>query len=138
MVGLLLVTHNRIGYELLLTAKATLGDYPLPTRTLAVTADRDPDEALQKGKELIKELDQGDGVLILTDCYGSTPSNIATRLGNVAATAVVSGANLPMLIRILNYPDLQLSELVEKAVTGGRDGVVLVSQGEASPCQAEK
>ena len=56
--------------------------------------------------QLCRELDQGDGVLVLTDLYGSTPSNIATRLLDTHNVLVISGTNVPMLMRILNYPDL--------------------------------
>lgn len=130
MVGLLLVTHNRIGEELLATARATLGVCPLPSRALAIAGDDDPDLALAKAEELVSALDSGSGVLVITDAYGSTPSNIATRLCRQGRIAVVSGANLPMLLRVLNYPDLPLDELLAKAVTGGQDGVVPV-KGEA-------
>ena len=66
----------------------------------------------------------GDGVLVLTDLYGSTPSNIACKLRRHGHVRVVSGVNLPMLIRVLNYPDLDLDSLKEKALSGGRDGVL--------------
>lgn len=67
----------------------------------------------------------GDGVLVLTDIYGSTPGNIANRLFDAHGVAVIAGINVPMLIRVLNYPDLSLEELVNKAVTGGHDGIIL-------------
>ena len=60
---------------------------------------------------------------VLTDMYGSTPSNIACRLTGTH-TKVVAGINLPMLIRVLNYPRLTLTELAEKALSGGRDGIM--------------
>jgi len=62
-------------------------------------------------------------VLVLTDLYGSTPSNIAQKLIAQRNVHVVSGLNLSMLIRILNYPQLPLLELSEKAVSGGKDGI---------------
>lgn len=127
-VGLLLVTHNRIGEELLHTACATLGLCPLKTRSLEVVQDSDPDRLLQDCEQLVRELDQGDGILVLTDAFGSTPSNIAMRLGRRPGVAVVSGLNLPMLLRVMNYPQLRLEELQLKAVSGGQDGVLLVKQ----------
>ena len=123
-VGVLVITHNRIGEEMLATATAMLGVCPLPAEALAVAADCDPDRVADRARRLADDLDQGDGVLVLTDLYGSTPSNIANRLLDGARVRVVTGVNLPMLIRVLNYPRLSLSELVHKARTGGRDGVM--------------
>lgn len=125
-VGLLVVTHNRIGHELMRTASNILGVCPLSAECLAIEPDSDPAQVHQRGEEVIRRLDRGDGVLILTDAFGSTPSNVATRLGEDIGTAVVSGVNLPMLLRVLNYPGLTLRELQDKALSGGRDGVLLV------------
>jgi len=72
----------------------------------------------------ISSSSQVDGVLLLTDIYGATPSNIAMRFqDDEAKVMVVSGINLPMLVRVLNYPDLNINQLQEKALSGGRDGV---------------
>jgi PTS system ascorbate-specific IIA component len=73
---------------------------------------------------MLRELDAGDGVLVLTDMFGSTPSNIATRLRAPGALAVVAGVNLPMLVRVLNYASLDLQALVDKAASGGARGVL--------------
>lgn len=124
-VGLLIISHNRIGAELLSTASATLGVCPLATAVLPVMPDSDPEALTAKARHMVAELDQGDGVLILTDVYGSTPSNIANQLSDYKQVMVVAGINLPMLIRVLNYPRLSLSELVEKAISGGRNGILL-------------
>lgn len=129
-VGMLLVTHNRLGEELLRTARAILGGHPLATGTLGVPQDGDPAVALERGLTLLGQLDDGAGTLILTDAFGSTPSNVAVRLGQHAGAPVISGVNLPMLLRVLNYPDLPLEELRAKALSGGRDGILLV---EPSP-----
>ena len=125
-VGLLIITHNRIGQELLHTARTILGTCPLATAHLDVAQDSNPEHMVSRGTNLLSRLDSGDGVLILTDAFGATPSNVAVRLGDQAGTAVVSGVNLPMLLRVLNYPDLDLPALRDKAYTGGRDGVLLV------------
>jgi PTS system ascorbate-specific IIA component len=123
-VGLLLITHAGVGETLLEVAAATIPDSPLDIRCLNVGASADPDLMGADGERLIAELDRGDGVLILTDAYGSTPSNIACRLSRSHRTAVVAGLNLPMLLRVLNYPALGLRDLATKALSGGRDGVV--------------
>ncbi|WP_018232436.1 PTS sugar transporter subunit IIA [Thioalkalivibrio thiocyanodenitrificans] len=124
-VGLLIITHNHIGEDLLSTARSMLGQLPLDTAWLAVSQAGDPDELLTQALVQHRRLNAGDGVLVLTDMYGSTPSNIATRLLQQPKTQVIAGINLPMLVRVLNYPQLRLHELVNKAISGGHDGIVL-------------
>lgn len=123
--GLLLVTHNRIGEDLLSTAESMLGARPLPSAAIAVSQNDDPDEVYEHALALCAQLDSGDGVLVITDMFGSTPSNIATRLMQKANIRVVAGLNLPMLVRVYNYPTLPLDQLSDKAVSGGHDGIVL-------------
>jgi len=123
-VGILLITHDNIGAVLLRTAIEVLGISPLSTSSLAAPSDCDPERILAEARQAAEELDSGDGVLVLTDLYGATPSNIACRLHRFHELRVVSGLNLPMLIRVLNYPDLDLDELQHKAVSGGRDGIL--------------
>ncbi len=122
-VGLLLITHGNLGEELLHTATAMLGHCPLSAKALAVHMDSDPDQVLQAAIRACRSLDKGEGVLIFTDLYGSTPSNIANRLRDTCKVEVVTGVNIPMLVRALNYPDLNLEQLCIKATSGGRDGV---------------
>jgi len=123
-VGILLITHDNIGAVLLRTAIEVLGICPLSTGTLAAPSSCDPERILEDARRAAQEMDGGDGVLVLTDLYGATPSNIACRLHRFHELRVVSGLNLPMLIRVLNYPDLDLEELQQKAVSGGRDGIL--------------
>ena len=107
--------------------KSSLVERPTNTfELLPASRDADPDVLLNKGRDLVGSLDEGDGVLVLTDLYGSTPSNIAKQLLDDDRVRIVTGVNLPMVIRVLNYPKLQLDQLAEKAVSGGRDGVFLV------------
>ena len=103
-VGLLIITHGDIGRMLLHTATHMLGVCPLETRALKASFDCDPDATLANAIQYGRELDSGMGVLILTDMYGSTPSNIATRVQDHITASVVAGINLPMLVRVLNYP----------------------------------
>jgi mannose PTS system EIIA component len=123
-VGLLIITHGRIGEQLLNTATSVLGFCPLQTAHLAVSQKSDPEGLLQQAHRECDELDRGQGVLVLTDMYGSTPSNIANRLSDHPQVQVVAGINLPMLVRVLNYPSLNLYEMVNKALSGGHDGIV--------------
>ena len=124
-VGLLLITHHRIGAELLRSAMVTFGGCPMEARTIEVSADTDPDQLLDQARHFVLELDRGVGVLVLTDCFGSTPSNIANRLLENHTIRIVSGVSLPMLIRVMNYARLSLNELTNKAVSGGIEGIVV-------------
>ncbi|NIN34895.1 MAG: PTS fructose transporter subunit IIA [Gammaproteobacteria bacterium] len=126
-VGLLIITHDGIGPALLGTATFMLGNCPLQAKLLTASRDCDPDELIAEANEEIKSLDEGDGVLVLTDLYGSTPSNIAGRLCGLNKVKTVTGLNLSMLIRILNYPELGLEELADKAYSGARDGIKIIN-----------
>lgn len=132
-VGILIIAHDQLGQVLLDTAAGTLGTLPLPAKTLAVSRDEDPDVLLEQAREMVRELDSGAGVLVLTDMYGSTPGNIACRLLLEDNVQVIAGANLPMLFRVFNYPDLDLAALAEKAVTGGSAGVLYCGEQPRPP-----
>ncbi|MGB5179197.1 MAG: PTS sugar transporter subunit IIA [Gammaproteobacteria bacterium] len=132
MTGLLLITHGSLGDDMLNAAKEILSACPLAAEAIAVDPDCDPDQLLETAGGLCEKLDDGGGVLVLTDLYGSTPSNIANRLIDTHNARVISGANLPMLLRILNYPDMDLKALCEKAANGAREGIVVTSPEEAS------
>ena len=107
-------------------------------RQLGVTVHDDPDAILPQAQELVQQLDDGDGVLVLTDILGATPSNIATRLLRRARSRSSAGVNLPMLIRALTYRDAAArAVVVDKAISGGREGVVHLS-GDRSPHAATR
>jgi PTS system mannose-specific IIA component len=123
-VALLLITHDEIGAALLATVTRMLGACPLPALALAVTDEADRGALGSAALDLVAELDQGDGVLVLTDIYGSSPANIASALQDRPKVLAVAGVNLPMLVRVLNYPGLPLVALADKALSGGREGVM--------------
>ena len=124
-IGLLLITHPSIAQSLWNTAVSMLGQQPLEAAVLEVPFDAPREDMCDRAKQSFRMLNQGDGVLVLTDLYGSTPSNIAHCLLEFCDSRVICGLNLPMLIRVLNYPDLGLDELAEKAMTGGQRGIAL-------------
>ena len=125
MVGLLVITHNNVGGALFDAAISVLGSCPLPFEILPVSQNCDPEERFKKAQKYLEKLNQSDGVLVITDMYGSTPSNIATKLASDKVT-IITGMNLPMLVRVMNYPDLSLDKLANKAVSGGQTGVIIV------------
>ena len=128
-IGLMLVSHGPLGEVLLDIAVKNLSVCPLSTATLSIPLDVDPEALQERACRLIDELDSGDGVLVLTDIFGATPSNIACKLSRQRHVMVVAGLNLPMLMRVFNYPQLGLAELAERAVDGGRQGVMLMPGG---------
>jgi mannose PTS system EIIA component len=130
-VGLLLITHNGIGDALLETATAMLGRCPLRAETLAVPTDPQRDLLESQARLVADRLDAGDGVLVLTDIFGSTPANIANTLKEHGGCYVLAGVNLPMLVRVLNYPALPVEQMAAKALSGGKDGVILCNQRDA-------
>ena len=124
MIGLLLVSHGAFGESLIHCASHVLGKRPLYVRQLGVTVHDDPDEILPTAEDLIRFLDQGQGVLVMTDIYGATPSNIASRLLRAGRVEGIAGVNLPMLIRALTYREEPLEAVVAKALSGGTEGVM--------------
>ena len=126
--GILILTHNGIGPSLLGTVKHMLDVTTVPAKLLNASNEDDPDQLSLHVEELIESLDSGHGVLVLTDLAGSTPSNIAARLARDKNIRVVSGVNVSMLLRVLNYPDLGLPDLTDKALSGGRDGIYEIKE----------
>ncbi len=126
-IGVLLISHGALGEVVLEIAVKTLSVCPLATRALGVPFDSDPGAMQQTALNMLRELDSGDGVLVLTDMFGATPSNVACTLSRQDNVLVVAGLNLPMLLKVFNYADLHLNELAQRAVEGGRQGVVLSS-----------
>lgn len=124
-VSIVMITHQEIGHALSNATKTTFGDkLPLPISTIEIQPDTDPETLVPELKRLIKSLDQGDGVLILTDLFGATPCNIARQLQGHDNVHVVAGLNLSMLIRVMNYAHLNLDQLAETALKGGHEGII--------------
>ena len=124
MVGILLVTHNGLGHSLIDCVRHVLGEVPMHVKSLSVQASDDPQQKEAEGKALIAQLDEGGGVLVLSDIFGATPSNIARRLCQSSHVRGVAGVNLPMLLRVVCYKDKTLEDLVHRAIEGGRECIV--------------
>jgi PTS system mannose-specific IIA component len=124
MVGILLVSHGAFGESLIHCASHVLGKRPLYLRQVGVTVHDDPDAIIPVAEDLIRFLDQGAGVLVMTDIFGATPSNIAMRVLKAGHVEGIAGVNLPMLIRALTYRDEGLELVIQKALSGGSEGVM--------------
>ena len=102
-VGILLITHEGIGSALLAVATRLLRQLPLHTEAFEVPFDADPDELLPLASAALRRVDGGQGVLVLTDLYGATPSNLASKLARIGTPVRrVSAVSLPMLLRVMN------------------------------------
>jgi len=124
MIGILIVSHGAFGDALIDSATQMLGKPPLFVEQVGVHAQDDPDAVLPRARERIRALDQGDGVLVLTDIPGATPSNMARRLLVPGKVEGVSGVSLPMLMRALTYRNEPLATVVLKALSASRECVV--------------
>lgn len=135
-VSVLLITHNRVGRALVETAQSMLNELPFRVALLPVSQTCNPDKEFIVAQDLCRQLDNGQGVLILTDAFGSTPSNIACRTAKapgMPAIAVVAGLSLPMVLKIANYPHLPLQELADNAISGGQRGVIQCASNSTTP-----
>jgi mannose PTS system EIIA component len=126
MVGILLVSHGAFAESLIHCACHVMTNKPLRLTHLSVSNQDDPQRVQERAAELVKELDAGDGVLVMADICGATPSNIASRIMVPGKVEGVAGVNLPMLIRALTYRDQPLATVVQKALSGGREGVIVL------------
>lgn len=124
MVGILIIAHGTLGESLIHSASHVMGGRPARLMPVCVSMDDDPQVVLARAIKLVRELDEGSGVLILSDVYGATPSNIACRLLSPGKVEGVSGVNLPMLVRALTYRNEPLKTVVAKAMSGGIEGVM--------------
>jgi PTS system ascorbate-specific IIA component len=124
MVGLFLITHATYGESLIQCACHVLNKRPLQIAQLGVSLQDDPLDLLPLARDMLQLVDTGEGVLIMTDLYGATPSNIATKLLAPGYIAGLAGVNLPMLLRALTYRDKGMETLITRAIAGGRDGVL--------------
>lgn len=123
-IGVLLITHPGIGQSILLGAKRIYGSTPLNIFCLEVPVDGNIERIRSQTAGLIAQLNEGQGVLILTDLYGATPNNIARGFAHTGQVAVLSGLSLPMLLRVFNYANEDnLSSLSGKAAEGAQRSV---------------
>ncbi|PKO46804.1 MAG: PTS fructose transporter subunit IIA [Betaproteobacteria bacterium HGW-Betaproteobacteria-22] len=124
MIGILIVTHGALGASLIACATHFFGSAPEQVMTLSVGSQDAPRDLISDALRMIAALDTGSGVLVLSDMYGATPSNLVAELLQPGQVEAVAGLNLPMLVRALTYRERSLAEVVDKALSGGREGVV--------------
>ena len=128
MIGVMILAQEDIGRGLIAAVEHVFGQVPPQLAAVPVHYDQPPEQLAQTVQAQIRQLDQGDGVLILADIYGATHTNVACGLLRKNAVELVAGVNLPMLIRVLNYRQLDFPALLQKALSGGPEGIVCPSE----------
>jgi mannose PTS system EIIA component len=127
MVGVVLVTHARFGEELLKSAQMIMGPQER-CAALSMDVSTAMDRMLDEIRGAVAQTDIGDGVLILTDMFGGTPSNLSLSLLGKGSIEVVTGMNLPMLLKILGSRTLPLAKLAAEAKGAGKNGILVAGE----------
>ena len=131
MIGILIIAHDSLGESLVRAVTHVLGSRPPQFEVLSVAATDDPLQLLPAARELAARLDDGSGVLVFSDIFGATPSNLAVKLLKAGRVEGVAGVNLPMLVRAFTYRNRGLDTMVKKAISGGCEGVLHMDPGPA-------
>ena len=130
MVGVVLVTHGNLGKELLSTAAFIIGDIPAAT-ALSITASESAEEIRERMSAAIMSVDsEGDGVIILTDMFGGTPANVALSFLDERRVEVITGVNLPMLLKLTTARDENrtLFEIAQDLALTGQRNIIFASE----------
>jgi mannose PTS system EIIA component len=128
VIGILLVAHGNLGESFIEATTHVLGARAERLAYLTVSAKDDPGELRARVDAAVSALDSGAGVLVLSDICGGTPCNVVTALSVPGKVEVISGLNLPMLLRALTYRGLPLAAVVDKALGGGAQGVMRLTK----------
>jgi len=131
MIGILLITHGELGKSLIECATHVLGEKPKFLDSLTIENDCAHDNMYKEISEKINLLDQGKGVLILTDIFGATPCNIITKIIEPGKVNAIAGVNLSMLIRSISYRHESFEALIAKAIEGAQDGIIHIQPNKS-------
>ncbi|MEQ1894286.1 MAG: PTS fructose transporter subunit IIA [Planctomycetota bacterium] len=134
MIGILILTHGALGEALLRSAGHVLGSRPVYAETIEIVAGESPETILEHARQALAKVDQGHGVLVLTDIFGATPANTALKLLLDGEVEGISGVNLPMLLRALTHRAEPLADVVEKSRAGAVEGIVHMNRDLCRNC----
>lgn len=129
MTGIVLIAHAPLASALAQCAEHVYTCEPgmrREVRALDVAPGEPVEAAVARARELVQQVDGGQGVLVLTDAFGATPGNIAAQLAEPGRVMVIAGVNLPMLLRAVCYRSGGVAEVAAKAIAGGEQGIVQV------------
>ena len=128
MIGLVLVTHGRLAQEFALATEHVVGPQE-SVRSICIGADDDMEKRREEILQAVAEVDDGAGVILLTDMFGGTPSNLAISVMDRANVEVIAGINLPMLIKLASVRgEVDLQTAVEQAQESGRKYINVASR----------
>lgn len=127
MIALLIIAHQPLASALLDCCRHIYRGLPVQVAALDILPDEDPDQALQAAHALAARINDGSGLVVLTDLYGATPARIAVQLADAGRVSVLYGVNLPILLKLINYrASLPLDELVALLARDLAAGIGLV------------
>lgn len=128
MIGLILVTHGRLADQFVEAMEHVVGPQPA-VATICIAPDDDMEQRRSEIAKAIRVVDSGAGVIILTDLFGGTPSNLAISLLDAGRIEVIAGINLPMLIRLAGARKaMDVASAVAAAATAGRNYITVASE----------
>jgi PTS system mannose-specific IIA component len=128
MIGIVVVTHSRLGEALLEAAEFVVGSRPEAAVSVSIDLNQNVDRLREKVAAGIKKVAQDQGVLILTDMFGGTPSNISYSFLEEGRIEVLSGVNLPVLVQALDgRTKMPIGELAASVEVYGRKSITLAS-----------
>jgi mannose PTS system EIIA component len=131
MVGILVISHGQLANELLAAARTIEPALVEQTRAITLEWNVDPEQARAEIARTLKELDTGDGVMVLTDMFGGTPTNLSLGFLDPARSEVVTGVNLPMVIKLAGVRRLEgqtLRQLAKIVAEKGQKSIYVVSE----------
>jgi mannose PTS system EIIA component len=133
MIGLLILAEKNLGAGMIATVVHTLGSRPPQLEATEFDHSAPLEQIEASLRQSIQKVDRGEGVLILADVYGATHTNVACRLLKRGTIELITGINLPMLLRVLNYRHSVMDDLIDKALGGGCGGIICA----ANPSQGQ-
>jgi PTS system ascorbate-specific IIA component len=142
MIGILVVSHEPLGTALIHCTRHIFGRMPPQLAALDVIPDEDPEAALAGARELMSRINDGSGLLVLTDIYGATPSRIAAKLAEPHRVVVIAGVNLPLLVKALYNRRVPLDELTDLLSESARNAILEIEPqappGDAAPGRSDQ
>lgn len=130
MVGILIISHGRLAEELLAAGKKIDASLAQQAKALSLEWNLDPERARQEIGQALRELDTGDGVVVLTDMFGGTPTNLSLGFLDLSRAELVTGVNLPMVVKLAalrHGSELTLKAMARAVAEKGQKSIYVVS-----------
>ena len=128
MIGIVVVTHGELGETLIATTRFIFGSRPEAVAAVSIDLETNPDKLHKAIETSIRRVDQNKGILLLTDMFGGTPSNLAYSFLEEGQVEVLAGVNLPILIKAIeSRSKMDLEELAATLEKSGRQSIILAS-----------